>query len=316
MQEPLLTLGKPRRSRISRREQRASFLFLIPAFLGLSLITYLPVLAAFGIGFTNLKVGHFSKYGTTEPLKFVGFENFIKAFADDRYLFLNSIAVTVYYALVAVVGSIIFSMIVAMLLNRKIPGRGFFRAIFYVPYILPAVAVMYTWKYLLIDNGVVNYILSGLGLGKSLFYIDANMVIPTFAMIAVWGCGNLIVIFLAGLQNVPRVYQEAAEIDGANAWHRFWHITIPSMTPIIFYNVLMSLALNLQVFVPAMTISTGGPGKASSFLAFQIYNTGLKLSDFGTAGAMSFIFFVVAAILAAVLFTTSNRWIFYEGGEN
>ena len=306
---------KHKHSNLSHKEQRAAYLFLIPAFLGLSLITYLPVLAVFGISFTDLNTGHFLANSPLDPPKFVGFDNFIKIFTDARFNYLNSIMVTVYFALLSVVGSVIYSMIVAMLLNRKVPARGFFRAIFYVPYILPSTAIMITWHFLLMNNGgLINHILVGLGLNKSLFLSDASLVIPVLALIAVWGAGNLIVIFLAGLQNVPRVYQEAAEIDGANAWHRFRHITVPCMTPIIFYNILMSLAVNLQVVVPALAITKGGPGQSSMFMTYQVYSTGLKGRDYGAGGAMAFVLFIVAAILAAILFTTSNRWIFYEGG--
>jgi len=301
---------------VTAKEQRAAYLFLIPAFLGLSLITYLPLLAAFGIGFTNLNTAHFVKNNTFTPLKFVGFDNFVDIFKNPSVDILNSIYVTVYFSLIAVVGSIIYSMFIAILLNRKMPGRGFFRAIFYAPYILPAASVMISWYFLLMDNGIVNYVLAKLGLGKSFFLSAADTVMPTLAVISVWTCGNLIVIFLAGLQNVPRVYQEAAEIDGANAWQRFWHITIPCMTPIIFYNLLMSLVTNLQVVVPALAITKGGPGKSTRFMSYLIYQTAFRSRELGKAGAIAFVFFFVAAILAFIFFATSSSWIYYEGGDN
>ena len=308
-----------KRSKIALREQRAAYLFLIPAFLGLSLITYLPVIAAFGIGFTDLKLGHFvvngPLYGQT---KFIGFQNFIDIFTNPNIDFLNSIKVTVYFAVLTVAGSIIYSMFVAVLLNRKIPARGFFRAIFYIPYILPSTAVIIGWGFLQEKQpeGLINFIIGRLGLTKVAFLSDARFVVPALALIAVWTSGNLIVIFLAGLQNVPRVYHEAAEIDGANAWQRFWSITIPGMTPIIFYNLLMSLVTSLQVVVPALARTKGGPGTSSRFMAYQMYRTGFIDGDFGRAGAIAFSFFIVAAILAFILFSTSNKWIFYEGGDD
>ena len=308
---------KKRRAKIAIREQRAAYLFLIPAFLGLSFITYLPLLAAFGISLTDLNVGHFVKGGTLPPVKFVGLDNFIDIFQSPSIDFLNSIRVTVYFALIAVIGSIIYSMVIALLLNRKIPARGFWRAIFYIPYILPATAVMISWWFLLkYDGGLINYILVNLGLGKSYFLSSADTAIPSLALIAVWTCGNLIVIFLAGLQNVPRVYHEAAEIDGANAWQRFWHVTIPCMTPIIFYNLLMSLVVNLQVVVPALAVTKGGPGKSTMFMTYLMYQTGFKSRELGKAGAIAFVFFIVAAILAFILFATSKSWIFNEGGDD
>ncbi|MCL2812882.1 MAG: sugar ABC transporter permease [Clostridia bacterium] len=308
---------KQKRGRAAIREQRAAYLFLIPAFLGLSLITYIPLLAAFFISFTDLNTGHFVQGGTLPPVQFVGLSNYIDIFINPSIHFMNSIQVTLYYTLLAVVGSIIYSMIIALLLNRKIPGRSALRAIYYIPYILPATAVMITWWFLLrFDGGVVNYALTQLGLGKSYFLGRANTAIPTLAMIAIWGCGNLIVIFLAGLQNVPRVYHEAAEIDGANSWQRLWNVTMPCMTPIIFFNLMMSVVANLQVVVPALAITKGGPGNSTMFMTYLMYQTGFRRRELGKAGAIAFVFFVVAAILAAILFATSKSWIFNEGGDD
>jgi len=308
---------KRKRAKIAIKEQRAAYLFLIPALLGLTFITYLPLLAVFGISLTDLNVGHFVKGGTLPPVKFIGLQNFKDMFLNSNVDFLNSIKVTVTYALLAVVCSIIYSMIIALLLNRKMPARGFFRAIFYIPYILPATAVMISWWFLLkYDGGLINYILVRLGLGKSMFLSAANTALPSLAMIAVWTSGNLIVIFLAGLQNVPRVYHEAAEIDGANSWQRFWNITIPSMTPIIFYNLLMSLVVNLQVVVPALAVTKGGPGKSTMFLTYLMYQTGFRGRELGEAGAIAFVFFIVSAILAFILFATSKSWIYNEGGDD
>ncbi len=309
--------NKKKRGKIAIKEQRAAYLFLIPAFLGLSLITYLPLMAVFGISLTDLNVGHFIQGGTLPPVNFVGLDNFVDIFNSPSIDFLNSIKVTVIFALIAVVGSIIYSMIIAMLLNRKMPARGFFRAIFYIPYILPATAVMISWWFLLkYDGGLINYILVNLGFDKSYFLSSADTAIPSLVLIAVWTSGNLIVIFLAGLQNVPRVYHEAAEIDGANAWQRFWKVTIPCMTPIIFYNLLMSLVVNLQVVVPALAVTKGGPGKSTMFMTYLMYQTGFRGRELGQAGAIAFVFFVVAAILAFVLFATSKSWMFVEGGDD
>jgi len=308
---------KKKKSRIAIKEQRAAYLFLIPAFLGLSLITYLPLLAVFGISFTDLNVGHFIRGGTQASPSFIGIDNFVSLFTNPSIDFLNSIKVTVYFALFAVAGSIVYSLAIALLLNRKMPGRGFLRAIFYMPYILPATAVMISWYFLLrYDGGLINYILVSLGLEKSYFLASSATAVPPLVLISVWTCGNLIVIFLAGLQNVPRIYQEAAEIDGANAWQRFWTITIPCMTPIIFYNLLMSLVVNLQVVIPALAVTKGGPGNSTMFMTYLMYQTGFRGRELGQAGAIAFVFFIVAAVLAFILFATSKSWIFYEGGDD
>jgi len=302
------------KSKIAIKEQRAAYIFLIPAFLGLSFITYIPLLAAFVVGFTDLRVGHLVR---GEMPSFVGFDNFIRIFTDPGIDFLNSIIVTAYFALFAVASSIVYSLLIAVLLNRRIPGRTFFRAIFYVPYILPSAAVIISWSFLFrYDGGVVNYLLVNLGFDKSHFLSSAETVIPSLVLVAIWSCGNLIVIFLAGLQNVPRIYMEAAEVDGANFWQRFWKITIPCMTPIIFFNMLMSLVVNLQIVVPALAVTSGGPGKSSMFMTYLMYHFGPKSGQYATASAIAFVFFLIAALLAAILFLTSKSWIFYEGGDD
>lgn len=219
-------------------------------------------------------------------------------------------------SIVAVAGSMIYSLMIALLLNRKMPARGFWRAVFYLPYILPSVAIYIGWSWLYESNfGLFNYILSELGLKKISFLADSRYVIPSLALIAVWTSGNLIVIFLAGLQNVPQVYHEAAQIDGANSWHRFINITVPYMTPIIFYNLLMSLITNMQVVVPALTLTNGGPGTASMFMSYLMYRYAFRNNQIGYSCAISFIFFIIISIFTALLFATSKSWIFYEGGD-
>lgn len=297
-----------RTSRMARKETLAAYLFLIPALLGLTFITYLPLIGVFGISF-------FDWDALSAPV-FNGVKNYIDLFTDDPY-FMDSIKVTVYFSVLAVAGSMIYSLAIAMLLNRKIPARGFWRAVYYVPYILPAAAVYMGWSFLYETNfGLFNHILSQLGIRKVMFLTDSATIIPSLALISVWLSGNLIVIFLAGLQNVPRVYSEAADIDGANAWHRFIHVTLPCMSPIILYNILMSLVTNMQVVVPALTLTNGGPGNASMFMTFVMYRYAFQSNQLGYACAISFVFFVLIAIFTAILFATSKTWTFYEGGDD
>lgn len=295
-------------SLMRKKETKTAYLCLIPALIGLTFITYIPLIAVFVLGFFKWK-------GASAPV-FIGFDNYIRLFTTDPY-FTDSIKVTVYFAVLAVVGSMIYSLFIAMLLNRKIPARGFFRAVFYLPYILPAVAVYIGWSWLYESNfGLFNYVLSQIGLDKIKFLADSKLVVPSLALIAVWLSGNLIVIFLAGLQNVPRVYHEAAEIDGANAWQRFRHVTLPCMTPIIFYNLLMSLITNMQVVTPALALTDGGPGNASRFMTYLMYHYAFKSNQIGYACAISFVFFILIAIFTVILFVTSKSWIFYEGGDD
>lgn len=301
---------KVKRSITARREERAARLYLLPAFVGLVFLTYIPLIAVFVLSLFKWQGN------SVTPPSFIGLDNYIYLFTSDPY-FKDSIKVTALYAIFAVLGSMVYSLIVAMLLNRKIPARGFFRALFYLPYILPAAAVYIGWSWLYETNfGLFNYLLKSIGVNNVQFLASSKYALPSLVVIAVWLSGNLIVIFLAGLQNVPRVYHEAAEIDGANAWQRFWNITIPSMTPIIFYNLLMSLITNLQVVTPALALTGGGPENSTRFITYLMYFYGFTKGNIGRASAVSFVTFIIIAIFTGVVFKTSGSWVFYQGGED
>ena len=280
---------------------------MFPSIIGLIFLTYIPLAAVFGLSLFDWK-----GVGTPEWL---GLQNYIKLF--KRPDFEDSLKATMLFAFLAVIGSMVYSLFIAMLLNRKIPARGFFRAIFYLPYVLPAMAVYLGWSWLYDTNyGLFNYILQLFGIDRVMFLGSRDMVVPSLALIAVWLSGNLIVIFLAGLQNVPRVYHEAAEIDGANAWQRFCHVTVPSMSPIIFYNLLMSLITNIQVVTPALALTQGGPGKSSTFLSYLMYMNAFTYSKYSFACAIAFVIFVIIGFFTIILFSTSMKWVFYEGGTD
>ena len=296
-----------KKRKYNKAESRAAFICMLPSIIGLICITYLPMIASFTLSL-------FSWNGLGN-MKFIGLDNYVKLFTNDAK-FYGSLLSTLKYAGLSVLGCMIFSLIVAMLLNRKIPARGFFRGIFYLPYVLPAMAVYLGWKWLFDYNyGFFNYVITLAGGSRIKFLDDSLMVTPSLALIAVWLSGNLIVIFLAGLQNVPRVYHEAAEVDGANGFQRLIHITIPCMTPIIFYNLLMSLVTNLQVITPALSLTKGGPGTGSYYMCYMLYNKAFNSHQYGYGSAIAVILFILIAIFTAILFSTSNGWIFYEGDE-
>jgi len=290
---------------MAKKEGIVAYLCLIPALLGLIFITYLPLIGVFGISFFNWK-------GISKPV-FNGITNYIDLFTKDPY-FKDSIKVTIYFAVISVLMSMVYSLFIAILLNQKIPARAFWRAVFYLPYLLPALAVYVGWSWLYETNfGLFNYFLSEFGINKVMFLSDSSFVVPSLAVISLWISGNLIVIFLAGLQNVPRVYHEAAFMDGANFWQRFCNVTMPCMTPIIFYNLLMSLVINMQIVVPAMALTNGGPGNSTTFMTYLMYRYAFQSNQIGYACAISFIFFLLIAIFTGILFATSKSWIFYEG---
>ncbi len=292
-------------ARISPKNTATAYLFLAPALLGLFFLTVFPMLGVIGISLTN--------WSGLESPSFIGGFNFREIFTADFY-FYHSVAATLYFALGAVISGIIYSFLIALMLNQKIPGRGFWRSVFFLPYVVPAIGSSIVWSWMYEANfGLFNYVLHLLGMNKVQWLQDEKFATPSLVLMAVWGIGSMIVIFLAGLQNVPKSYLEAVEIDGGTAWHKFRHVTIPMMTPIIFFNFLMSMIANLQVFVPAYAITKGGPSDTTLYMVYLIYREGFMRNNFGHASALSLIFFVFIAALTAVIFSTSRRWIFYEG---
>ena len=298
------TVRKTFRSSAAKKEQLVAYLCLIPAFLGLTFISYLPTLAAFILSF-------FDWNGMTAP-KFIGLGNYVAIFTQDMS-FLPSLKATLVYAILTVIGSMLYSLIIAMLLNMKIPARTFWRAVFFIPYMLPAIGVFTAWKWLYeVNYGLLNFVNRLVGLAPMQYLQSPREVLPALALIAIWCSGNLIVIFLAGLQNVPRVYHEAAQIDGASYWQRLIYITLPTISPIIFYNLLMALITNLQVVTPALAITDGGPQNASMFLSYLIYEYAFKRYKMGYSAAYAAIFFVLVGIFTVILFKSSKSWLFYE----
>ena len=296
-----------RKRKYNKAESRAAYICMLPSIIGLVCITYLPMIASFALSLFS--------WNGLGAMKFIGLDNYVKLFTNDGK-FYGSLLSTLKYAGLSVLGCMVFSLIVAMLLNRKIPARGFFRGVFYLPYVLPAMAVYLGWKWLFDYNyGFFNYVITLAGGSRIKFLDDSLMVTPSLALITVWLSGNLIVIFLAGLQNVPRVYHEAAEVDGANGFQRLIHITIPCMTPIIFYNLLMSLVTNLQVITPALSLTKGGPGTGSYYMCYMLYNKAFNSHQYGYGSAIAVILFILIAIFTAILFSTSTGWIFYEGDD-
>ncbi len=281
-----------------------AYAFLTPAILGLILYTFLPILGVIIISLTN--------WSGLEPPTFNGLQNYIDIFTTDFY-FQSSVVSTLYFALGAVITGIIYSFCIALMLNPPIPGRGIWRSIFFLPYVVPVIGTSVVWSWMYEANfGVFNYILNCFGFDKIQWLSDENFAMPSIILMIVWMSGNLIVIFLAGLQGVPKMYLEAVEMDGGNLWHKFRHITMPMMSPIIFYNFLMSLITNLQGFIPAYALTKGGPSDSTLLMVYLIYREGFMRNNFGHASALSVLFFVFIAILTVVVFVTSRLWTFYE----
>jgi multiple sugar transport system permease protein len=286
-------------------DTRTAYIFLAPAILGLIFLTIIPI---FGVVIISL-----TKWTGLEKPIFIGFKNYINLFTSDFYFF-HSVVATLYFAVGAVVTGLIYSLSMSLLLNQRIAGLGLWRSIFFIPYIVPIIGSSIVWSWMYESNfGIFNWFLSFLGVNKIQWLQDERFAVPSLILMTVWGSGNLIVIFLAGLQGVPKTYLEAVEIDGGNSWHKFRHIIVPMLTPVIFYNFLMSLIVNLQCFAPVYTLTKGEPNDSTLFMAFLMYREGFIHNNFGHASAISVVFFIFIIILTAILFATSRYWIFYEG---
>jgi multiple sugar transport system permease protein len=289
----------------NRKNVLAAYLFLAPALLGLACYTFLPILGVVGISLTD--------WTGLKPPVFVGLQNFREIFTQDMF-FPHSVISTLYFAGFTVVVGTIYAFVVALLLNRKVAGRGVFRSVFFLPYIVPSIGAAIVWAWMFESNfGVINYALNAIGLDKVKWLGDELTATPALGVMTIWGFGNFIVIYLAGLQGIPRTYLEAVQIDGGNAWHAFRHVTIPLLSPVILFNVLMSIVVNLQVFVPALSITKGGPNSSTLYMVYYIFRTGFQNNRFGYASAVSLVFFAFIALVTAGIYATSRKWMFFEG---
>lgn len=282
--------------------------FALPAVLGFLIFNLLPMLLS---GYYS-----FCEYSIIGKPEWIGLQNYIKLFGGEETTFWISVRVTLLYAIMAVPANLAFSFMIALLLNREMVGRAFFRSLFYMPCILPAVASSFVWILLMNpDFGLFNTLLGFLHLPESQFFWGKGSVLPSIVFMGIWGTGSTQVIFLAGLQNIPRVYYEALEIDGGNAWHKFWNITLPMVSSTMFFNLVMGIIGALQVFGQAYIITEGGPNNSSLFYVFNLWRQAFKYMDMGLASAMAWILFIAVLVLTIVVFKTSNKWVYYEGGD-
>ena len=244
---------------------------------------------------------------------FVGFQNFIDMFTLSHALVPQAIRVTLYFTLLTVPSVTILSLFLAMLLNTKIKGISVFRTIYYIPSIVPAIAASALWLFLLNPMfGFFNQVLRFFGLPPSNWLHDPNMVIPALSVMAVWGAGNTVIIYLAGLQGIPTHLYEAATVDGASGFRKFINVTVPMISPVIFFNMIMAIIGSMQTFTQAFVMTAGGPNNASLFYALLIYRTAFTNLQMGYASAMAWFFFVIVAVLTITAFKISKFWVYHE----
>jgi len=289
-----------------QKQARAGFWFSSPVIFGLIIWVLLPMAGVGAISLTDWNV-------LAAP-NWVGLANYVKLFTTD-FFFWNSLWVTIKFVVLNVIFGILFSLVVAMLLNQKVRGRSMFRTIFYLPSIMPIVASSALWMWLFSpDFGVLNLILQAVGLPRSMWLSDQASVVPSIVLMNVWGtAGNIIVIFLASLQGVPRQLHEAVELDGGTWWHRLWAVTVPMISPVIFFNVVTGVINGFSVFTQAYVMTNGGPNNASLFHVMLLYREGFQRNNFGGAAALSVILIAIVLIIGLALFRTSKKWVYYEG---
>ncbi len=295
----------------SHKRQRimAGYISISPAILGVIIFTLAPLVYSLYLSFTNWTV--------LAPKKWIGLENYRKVFMED-YFFVKSLKVTAYYSLGSVAAIVIVCFIIAMLLNSAGRAKAFFRAAFYLPTVIPVLAGAIVWVWMFnVDFGIINYVLGFLGIDKQYWVGAPGSVIPSLIMIAVWGAGNVIVIFLAGMQDVPQHLLEAVEIDGGGWWRKLRSVTIPLMSPVIFYNIVLAFINSLTAFTQTYVLGRngGGPNDSALFYAFLIYREAFKYQNMGYACALAMVLFVIVGLITYLLFRFSASWVHYEGGR-
>ncbi|WP_254069618.1 carbohydrate ABC transporter permease [Herbiconiux sp. VKM Ac-2851] len=298
---------KPGRRRANRRENVAGYTFLLPWLIGFLGLTLGPMIYSLYLSFT--------KYNLFADPKFVGFDNYVRMFTEDPQ-FLQSVQITLVYVLVGTPVKLAAALGIAMLLNYRNRGTGFFRSSFYAPSLIGAsVSVAIVWRAMFSSNGPVDSSLSLFGINIGGWVGNVSLVIPMMILLAVWQFGAPMVIFLAGLKQIPRELYEAAEVDGAGPVRKFRSVTIPMLSSVIFFNLLLETINAFQVFASAYIISngSGGPAGMTNFYTLYLYKRGFADGQMGYAAAMAWVLVIVVAIIAFILFRTSKSWVHYAG---
>lgn len=288
-----------------RYETAWAWLFVTPAVLGFVLFAIGPIAASLAMSFTDWPI-------ISAP-SWVGAGNYLRLVLGDP-LFWTSLKVTILYAAVSVPLGMGVAFGLAVLLNQKIRGLGLFRTVFYLPSVFPVVAssVLFLW-FFNPEFGVLNAGLRVLHLPPSQWVYAPATALPSLILMSLWSVGGTMIIFLAGLQDVPQHLYEAVDIDGGTSRHKALHVTIPMITPVILFNLVLSLIHGLQAFTQAYVMTQGGPDNATLFYVFYLYRTAFADGQMGYAAAMAWILFVIIAALTALIFRSSSVWVYYEG---
>jgi multiple sugar transport system permease protein len=294
---------RPVRMSFRKRRILAGYLFISPVILGYLIWVAGPMLMAIWLSLTE--------WDMLRPAKFVGLSNYQQMIQDD--LFWKSLVVTFYFTLVSVPLSLALSFAVALLVNVSIRGIAIFRMLFYLPSIVPLVVNAVLWLWIFNSElGLLNGVLNWFGLPKVLWFQDSTYAMPALILMSLWSIGGAMIIFLAGLQGIPLHLYEAAEIDGANYWGRFRHVTIPMMSPVIFFNLVIGLIAAFQTFVPGYLMTQGGPQNSTLFFGLYIFRSAFRDFKMGYAAALSWVLFAILLLLSVFVFRYLGRLVYYE----
>lgn len=296
--------AKPRRwSRKVINDHIAGYLFVAPWLIGLLVFIIGPMLAS---GYLSLNT--YSGFG---PIKWVGLENYSKIFQDD--LFYTSLFNTAYYAFLGVPAQMLVALLLAAMLNMKVPFVSLFRTVYYIPTITPAVANVFLWVWIFnFDFGLINSLLRMGGIPPVNWLWDPQIAKLALILMSLWSVGQMMVIFLAALQGVPTELLEASAIDGASNFRRFLSITVPLISPVIFLNMIIGIIGSFQTFTVAFIATGGGPVNATLFYVLYIYRQGFESFAMGYASGLAWILFLIILVITSIQFYLSSRWVYYE----
>lgn len=287
-----------------RMRKYLGYVFIAPWLIGFLAFDIIPTLSAFYYSFTDWNV-------IAKTSNWVGTENYREMFTGDR-LFWPSVRNTLYYVAFAVPLGVVAGFILAVLLNTRVKFQGLFRTLFYLPAVVPTVAATMVWLWIFdTRRGILNWVLGTVGLEPIRWLTSPDYSKPALIIMSLWSIGSGMVIYLAGLQNIPQDLYEAADVDGASAMSKLFNITIPLMTPTIFFNLLLGLIGSFQVFNAAFIMTAGGPVNSTRFYMLHLYEKAFQQSQMGYACAMAVLLFIIVLVITIFVNWTSKRWVFY-----
>lgn len=286
-------------------ETITGWLLVAPWLLGFFLFTAGPMLASIALSF--------SSWDLLTPPRWVGLDNYVKLATADPSVG-RSLRVTTVYAFLSVPLNVAFGLFVALLLNERIKLQSLARTVYYLPSVVSGVAVALLWRWIFAaDFGLVNAFLALFGIQGPAWLSDTRTALPALIIMSLWGVGGGMVIYLAGLQSVPTSLYEAAEIDGAGSFRRFWNITVPMISPVIFFQTIMGIIGALQTFTQAFIMTDGGPKEATLFFLLYLYRNAFQYFKMGYAAALAWVLFVYILVLTLLVLRSSSSWVYYEG---